>query len=260
MIKTKSVFYGNEQIVSSLCDLARHKSLRHAYLFHGASGIGKATCASWFVTFLESDLFGPSGGTLIDSLFMVPEKDRMTIGIEAVRKAQEFLWQTPLSSPYRTLVVDNAHALTIEAQSAMLKLVEDPPSHALFIFIADSVEILVPPLCSRLAKIYFRTLTKEIIEEFLIKEKECSKEQAKKVASRSFGRIGRALSLITSNKKKAMALADELEEKQVLLWEKDPAKFAPTLRWFSEQIAIFRRYNINEALQRKAVEYYISQH
>ena len=102
-----------------------------------------------------------------------------------------------------------------------------------------------------------RSLT---IEKFLISEKQCSKEQAKKIAHRSFGRIGRALSLMTSHAPKEETLADELEEKLVSLWEKDATKFAPTLRWISEQIAEFRRYNVNEALQRRAVEYYISQH
>lgn len=78
-------------------------------------------------------------------------------GIDAMRSASQFLWQKPVLSSKRTLIIDHADSLTDEAQNAILKISEEPPQHALIILLLKSPEALLPALQSRFQKIYIHS-------------------------------------------------------------------------------------------------------
>lgn len=248
--------YGHADIIRSFCSLADTHALSHAYMFYGDNGVGKGTFARWFANYLETKEFNVPTNMLVDAMVVTVPEESSRIGIESVRALERFLWHTPLRSFYRCGIIDDAHLLTPDAQSALLKLVEDAPRHALLIFIAHSDTTLLAPLLSRLSKVYFRRLTREAIEKILITSSEISTARAKQIATSAFGRIGRARMLAEGKAPETKSFADEIEERVVVLWQKNAAQYASRIKWLLARVAAVRRYNVHEPLQRRAVTYY----
>ncbi len=136
--------------------LVQEDLLGHAYLFFGASGGGKRAFARGLAVFLEYGFFPTSDvghPTLTDAYFLEPKEG--VIGIDEVRALRDTAYGRPLRSPKRLIVIQNAECMTDEAQGSALKLTEDAPPKACFVFIAPDGNALLPPLSSRLARVYF---------------------------------------------------------------------------------------------------------
>lgn len=231
--------------------------LRSAYLFYGDAGIGKKTFAVLLARFIETGKFAESPAPLIDMLELKPNEEGNT-GIEEVRHARQFLSQTPIRSPRRILLVHAAETLTNEAQGAFLKIVEEPPQSALIIFIANSPDALFPPLLSRLMKIYFPRLPKNVLADILVTKHEIAPAKAKTIAEKSFGRIARAEKLLAEKKKAPTELSEKINQKIIELRERDVLRSAPTLAKLLELATSVERYNVNKRLQEKALEYILN--
>lgn len=75
--------------------------------------------------------------------------EKPSIGIAEIRQIQQRLYQKPHSSPYKAIIILNAQTLTIEAQNALLKTLEEPPAHALIFLLAQTKEVFLPTVLSR---------------------------------------------------------------------------------------------------------------
>lgn len=246
---------GHEDKIGIFKKLFAENNLSHAYLFFGDAEIGKCLFAKSLAYFLESGKFEISEILLIDAQFLCAnEKD--IIGIDEIRDLKGFLWQTPLRSKKRTVIIDEAEKLTPEAQSALLKIVEEPPSHALLIFIAAQTQILFPPLLSRLIQIYFPRLSHSKIKEILIKNYEVQPRKAEIIAGDSFGRLGRALNILNGRQEdfEGFNIEKAVEERILLLRKKQVLKNAKNLSRLLERQSLLKRYNLNPSLQMKALE------
>lgn len=118
----------------------------HALLLVGHSGIGKQYLAEHIASrLLARDLESyPYIKTVI------PEKDKSSIGIEAIRDLQQFLkLKLPSSAAWRIIMIPSAQGLTSEAQNALLKLLEEPPERTILILATDSEQALLPTIRSR---------------------------------------------------------------------------------------------------------------
>lgn len=130
--------------------------LSHAYLFFGGNNNDQAAkydFALSLANFLESKVFEKSVKPLTELLSV--NKEEGGIGITAAREIKRFLYQKPISSDFRTVIIREAEALTPDAQSAILKIIEEPPEAALIILITRNENSLFPTLTSRLQRIYF---------------------------------------------------------------------------------------------------------
>lgn len=185
---------GHRKIVEDLKKLALGGRLSHAYLFHGPSMIGKRLVASALANYLEYGDFSEPAKVLQDALFISPGENG-TIGIDEARRIKGFLWQKPIASPRRTLVVDSAERMTEEAQNAILKITEEPPPSSLLILVASDAEGLRGTITSRLAKIYFSLVPSADISRWLEKELGLKKSEAEKLAVASMGKPGLAWAL-----------------------------------------------------------------
>jgi len=199
---------GHDLHRAQLANLVDKQSLNHAYLFWGPAHVGKRALALALANYLEnkswediSDAEGLPNKVLVDCSVLTPGISQ-TIGIEAIRQAQEFLRQKPNRSAYRMVIVDNSEALTHEAQDAMLKIAENPPESTLIILMSQSLELLKPTLISRFQALYFGGVPTPLIVDWLIKDRGLSKESATKLAARSFNQPGRALNLDSEKFKK----------------------------------------------------------
>jgi DNA polymerase-3 subunit delta' len=167
---------------------------------------GKRTVAVALGKFLEKGEFVPPAegevlqdSSIINLAFMRardPDARGDSIGIDAVREAKHFLWQRPNASPRRTLVIDDADLLTIEAQNALLKITEEPPNSSLLILVTADPDALLPTILSRLPKISFGTVPAQDIASWLAGKERgdaaISGAQAKTFAARALGKPGLA--------------------------------------------------------------------
>lgn len=265
---------GHDAHAASFTRLAKEGALGHAYLLYGDEGIGKFRFAAALAAFLERGIWDAKRfETLTDTLVLTRGSEATSLGIEAVRAMRRFLSQTPLRSPRRTVILRDAEDLTREAESALLKTVEEPPSHALILCVAKDPSVLFPPLASRMAKIYFARLSHEALTVFLVEQHTMSRSEASVLAARSFGRPGRAIRLMEEGKRKKSKEPDTLSARLEALilarWERlhslrespEPqgsrgvAKEAGALAFLLSRAEAAARFNLNPGLQEKAVAY-----
>ncbi|HVX56108.1 MAG TPA: AAA family ATPase [Candidatus Saccharimonadales bacterium] len=145
----------------------------HALLLLGPRGSGKGTLA---VQVAETVL-QLSAGQLANhpyALLIAPETDGKAIGIEAVRQLEQFLaLKVPgqQTGDYnRAVIIENAQLLTLEAQNALLKLLEEPPDGTLLILSADHAQSLLPTIRSRAQAITVNRLEQQAVEQHFMEQ------------------------------------------------------------------------------------------
>jgi DNA polymerase-3 subunit delta' len=260
------ILVGLEDKIEEFKKLIKENKLRQSYLFFGEPGIGKFTFARCLVNFLESGEFIPANKPLIDSKIFQPEACPPTggetgfIGIDSVRRLKQFLYQRPLISCRRSAIFDEADSLTPEAQNALLKIIEEPPSFSLIIFISREPSVFSSTLASRFTKVYFPRLSQKSIARFLKENFQVEVSRAAAISRQSFGRIGRALQLL--NPKPLDVSTDSVSEyleNLILSLRKNLFKNSSKLIWLLEREELLKRYNLNPKLQFKAIQQKINE-
>mgnify|MGYP001566091016 FL=1 len=167
--------------------LADRAALFHGYILFGHDSESEKTrLAQELANYLENKKWEVGDRILSDSFII---DARQEAGIDLVRSSQHFLWQKPAIAPNRTLVIDHADRLTLPAQNAILKIAEEPPTHALIILLVRDPEVLLPALVSRFQKIFVAgarkfdgdTETAKIAERFLKSSLAIRKEIIKEI-------------------------------------------------------------------------------
>jgi DNA polymerase-3 subunit delta' len=184
---------GHTQQQKDLIRLAERGTLAHGYLFFGPEHVGKATFAHAFANYLETATFAPPGTRPLSDVFLpTMPPDSASIGIETVRAVKHFLYQTPAASPRRTVCIADAELLTTEAQNALLKIAEEPPSRGLLILASYDPERLLPTLRSRLQAVYFGATAPDTVAKLLQQEHDVSATEARLADARTFLRASGA--------------------------------------------------------------------
>ena len=126
----------------------------HAYLFHGPAGVGKRAAARAFAAALLGDERRVRAGTHPD-LFLLEALGEM-IRIDEVRALHRDLHMRPYEAEWRVYVIADAHLLNEDAADALLKDLEEPPSYAVIVLVADELGPLPPTIRSRCQLVPFR--------------------------------------------------------------------------------------------------------
>ncbi len=206
---------GHTKIIDDLHDLSATGTLGHGYIFYGSSMVGKKLAALSLANFLEKGEFVEDG--LLSDRMLVRPSDSGSIGIDAVREIKNFLWQKPNASPRRTLIIDDAELLTMEARNALLKITEEPPLSSLLILIISDIESILPTITSRLPRLYFGPVSEAEIETWLTEARGEKKKTAKTrtetaaLAKKAMGKPGLAWQLLNDKEfQKQLELAEKL--------------------------------------------------
>jgi len=134
--------------------LSENGHLSHSYIFFGENQKEIFNFAGSLANFLETGKFSDSKRPLQD-LSVIGPNEKGNIGIDEIRELQKFLYYRPVVAKRKTVIIIGAEKLTSEAQSAILKIVEEPPKQSLIILIGQNPENLLPTVSSRFQKIYF---------------------------------------------------------------------------------------------------------
>lgn len=148
---------GQEQIITLLEKTVKENKPNHAYLFCGGRGTGKTTVAR---------IFAREVGCNEEDIIEIDAASNR--GIDEIRELREAVRTAPFSSPYKVYIVDEAHMLTKEAANALLKTLEEPPAHVIFILATTDPEKLPATILSRCQKIIFKQPSIEVLLQHLI--------------------------------------------------------------------------------------------
>jgi DNA polymerase-3 subunit gamma/tau len=155
--QTFSDVVGQEQLVSLLERAISDKKVSHAYLFCGGRGTGKTTVAR---------IFARDIGSNDEDIIEIDAASNR--GIDEIRELRDAVRTSPFSSPYKVYIVDEAHMLTKEAANALLKTLEEPPAHVIFILATTDPEKLPATIVSRCQKVVFQVPSLLTLSERLI--------------------------------------------------------------------------------------------
>jgi DNA polymerase III subunit gamma/tau len=148
---------GQEHVVSVLEKAVGLGNICHAYLFSGSRGTGKTSVAR---------ILAREIGTKPDDLYEIDAASNR--GIDDIRALKESVNTLPFSSPYKVYIIDEVHMLTKEAFNALLKTLEEPPKHAVFILATTETEKLPETVVSRCQVFTFRKPSQKILREYVL--------------------------------------------------------------------------------------------
>lgn len=174
-----------------LSNSIKSNMISHAYMFEGPSGVGKNTMARELAaTLLE-----------MENLFNSPDyieitPDGNSIKIAQIRKLQSDILVKPYKS-YKIYVIDEAQKMTVEAQNALLKTLEEPPKYAIIILITNNKESLLDTIKSRCEIIKFTPITLVEVADYLT-QTGVDKNRASLLANFSRGSMQKAIELSES--------------------------------------------------------------
>ncbi|PCI20021.1 DNA polymerase III, subunit gamma and tau [Candidatus Wolfebacteria bacterium] len=147
---------GQDHIVKVLEGAIKNKSVSHAYLFNGSRGTGKTSIAR----ILANEL-----GTSSNDIFEIDAASNR--GIDDIRELRESVRTLPFDSDYKVYIIDEVHMLTKEAFNALLKTLEEPPAHVIFILATTELEKIPDTIISRSQTFTFNKPTESILRELI---------------------------------------------------------------------------------------------
>jgi DNA polymerase-3 subunit gamma/tau len=145
---------GQDHVVKVLENSIKSGAIAHAYLFAGTRGTGKTSVAR---------IFAHEIGTSEHDLYEMDAASNR--GIDDIREIREGVNTVPFESKYKVYIIDEAHMLTKEAFNALLKTLEEPPAHAVFILATTETEKLPETVVSRCQTFTFKKPNQEILRE-----------------------------------------------------------------------------------------------
>ncbi len=161
--KSLAEIIGQEHITETLTQALKSGRISHAYLFTGPRGVGKTSIAR----ILAHEINGLPYNHEDNHIDIIEIDAASNRGIDEIRDLREKVYMAPVSAKYKVYIIDEVHMLTTQAFNALLKTLEEPPEHVVFILATTEAHKLPETIISRTQRHIFRPVDQQKVVEHL---------------------------------------------------------------------------------------------
>lgn len=225
---------GQSNVIKNIKNALTNGRIAHAYLFCGPDGVGKSIAASTLAGALNCRNRGtdPCGvcpscirardGNHPDIIHVRARKhaksEKLSISVDDIRDVQMDMQKKPYEEGIKVYIIHDAEKITEQAENALLKILEEPPSYIVIILLTNKQYSLLGTILSRCQIIKFSRAPEKEIENYLIAKMGTSKDQARYIAAFSDGIVKKALEFLNDedfkkNRDKIVEMSKELYQK-----------------------------------------------
>ena len=210
-MNTFADIYGHDKIKEHLQKSIELDKVSHAYIFNGGLGAGKKTIAKLFAKTLQCEKHGiepcnechsckqAESGNHPDIIRVTHEKPN-SISVDDIRtQVNNTVDIKPYQGPYKVYIIPQADMMTPQAQNAILKTIEEPPSYAVFLLLTENAETLLPTINSRCVMLKLRNIKDTLIKKYLMENLKIPDYKADMCTAFAQGNMGRAIMLANSD-------------------------------------------------------------
>lgn len=201
---------GHDQIIEYIQNAVKMDKVSHAYILNGERGAGKKLLAKMFAMTLQCEKGGDEpcmdchsckqamSANHPDIIRVTHEKPN-SIGVEDIRvQVNNDIVVKPYSSPYKIYIIDEADKMTVQAQNALLKTIEEPPAYAVIFLLTENADVLLPTILSRCVMLKLKNIKDDLIKKYLMEVMEVPDYQAEVCTAFAQGNMGKAIMLASS--------------------------------------------------------------
>ena len=217
---------GHDRNIDFILSSYKRKRLHQAYILSGNEGVGKATFAYSFSRILLSGSGSNNftvdknlktcklieANTHPDLLILEPlngQRDRF-ISIEQARKCSEFFNHTPSISDWRVCIIDSIDFMDISTSNTILKILEEPPSHCIFLIISQKIDSVIETIISRCIEIKFQDLNRGVVlNKVKLLKPELLESEVGNLVNLSEGSLGKMTKLLEDD---SIKIYNELDD------------------------------------------------
>jgi len=210
---------GHEKIINHFQTAIKRGQVSHAYILEGEAGSGKKMLARAFAKVLECEeetgeccnschsCMMAESGNHPDIIWVTHEKPN-TISVADIRsQVNGNINIKPYSGKYKVYIIDQAEKMNEQAQNALLKTIEEPPSYAVIVLLASQTGSFLPTILSRCITLSLKPVKEERIKDYILNHTNLTKEEAEFCAGYSMGNLGKAMELATNESRIEMKKA-----------------------------------------------------
>lgn len=265
-----SEIIGHEQIIENLKNAICYEKISHAYIFNGPDLSGKKMLAEAFAMALQCEKEQSFGCMECHSckqaishnhpdIIYVSHEKPNTIGVDDIRtQVNSDIGIKPYSSKYKIYIIDEAEKMNPQAQNALLKTIEEPPSYGILMLLTTNADGFLQTILSRCITLNLRGVKTEVIKKHLMTHYQKPDYLADICATFSQGNVGKAIQLAASeefNVLKAAVLAllkktEELDVADISVTARELSEYKPQIDEYLDLMTMWFR----DVLYYKAAE------
>lgn len=202
---------GHRDLINYIQTAVEQDKVSHAYILNGERGAGKKMLANLFAMTLQCESQGkdPCGkcrdckqvdsGNHPDVIRVTHEKPN-SISVDDVRRQiNDDIMIKPYNGKYKIYIVPDADLMTVQAQNALLKTIEEPPEYAVIMLLTENAESLLQTITSRCVILKLRNIKDILIKKYLMEQMGIPDYKADLCAAFAQGNVGKAIMLATSD-------------------------------------------------------------
>ena len=225
---------GHKNIIKYIQNAVNAGAVSHAYILNGERGSGKKLLANLFAMSLQCQDRDEDGdacgkcqscrqalsGNQPDIIRVTHEKPN-TISVDDIREqVNDDIVIRPYSSKYKVYIIADADLMSVQAQNALLKTIEEPPQYAVIMLLTENAETLLPTIRSRCVMMKLRNIKDQLVKKYLMEQMEVPDYKADVCVAFAQGNMGKAIMLANSEyfneiKEEAVHLLRNIDEMNV---------------------------------------------
>ena len=204
---------GHKNIIKYIESAVQADAVSHAYILNGERGSGKKLLANLFAMSLQCQDRDENGeacgkcqsckqalhGNQPDIIRIMHEKPN-TISVDDIRQqVNNDIVIKPYSSKYKIYIIPEADLMSVQAQNALLKTIEEPPEYAVIMLLTENAEVLLPTIRSRCVMMKLRNIKDQLVKKYLMEQMEIPDYKADVCVAFAQGNMGKAIMLANSD-------------------------------------------------------------